>query len=282
VKDVRGKVAFITGGAGGIGMGMAHAFVAAGMKVIVADIDDEALARITTEFTDPGTCVLPIRLDVTDRYAWEIVVARAEAALGPVQVLCCNAGVSGSQVRLEDASIGSWQWAFDVNVNGTLYALRNFLPRMRASGEEGHVVITSSMLGVSARANFGTYSATKHALVGIAETLRDELAGSRIGVSVLCPGNVRTQLAENSMRLGRAVGVRVDISPEGAEQNRFGIDPRGVGNQVIDGILSDRFWLLTHGDTRAQVDARFEGILDALDNVAQAVHEDQSGDLADA
>jgi NAD(P)-dependent dehydrogenase (short-subunit alcohol dehydrogenase family) len=282
VKDLRGRVAFITGGAGGIGIGMAHAFVAAGMKVILADIDDEALARVAVEFTTPGTSVLPLHLDVTDRYAWETIVARAEAAFGPVQVLCCNAGVSGSQVPLEDIPVGSWQWTFDVNVNGTLYALRNFLPRMRARGEEGHVVVTSSILGISARPNFGTYAATKHTLVGIAETLREGLAGSRIGVSVLCPGTVRTQFAENSARLGRAVGVRVDIKPETMASIRSGIDPRDLGECVVDGIRNDRFWLFTHQDCTPEIDARFAGLFAAIEDAAAPARGGNGGDPAGA
>jgi NAD(P)-dependent dehydrogenase (short-subunit alcohol dehydrogenase family) len=261
---------------------MARAFVAAGMKVILADIDDDALARVAVEFTTPGTGVLPLHLDVTDRYAWETIVARAEAAFGPVQIVCCNAGVSGSQVPLEDVPVGSWQWTFDVNVNGTLYALRNFLPRMRACGEEGHIVITSSMLGISARPGFGMYAATKHALVGIAETLREELVGSRIGVSVLCPGNVRTQLAENSARLGRAVGVRVDIRPEAVVSLRSGADPRDVGACVVEGIRSDRFWLFTHQDCTPEIDARFAGIFAAIENAVEPVRGGEEDDPIDA
>jgi short-subunit dehydrogenase len=148
---------------------------------------------------------------------------------------------------------------------------------MRADDGEGHVVISASWLGLVARRRLGTYVATQHALVGIAETLREELAGSRIGVSVLCPRGVRSGFAANSARLGRSVGVRVDLNPELERRLRDGIEPRTVGDCVLDGIRNERFWLLPHTGDRGEVEARYEGILSALEESAELGWQDDFG-----
>jgi NAD(P)-dependent dehydrogenase (short-subunit alcohol dehydrogenase family) len=282
MEDLRGKVAFITGGASGIGLAMARAFVGAGMRVALVDIDDEALARASDEFGRPGVVVLPVRLDVTDRYTWDIAADRTEAALGPVQILCCNAGVSGSYDRIEDVGIGSWQWAFDVNVNGTLYALRTFLPRMRLENRKGRVLMTASWRGLLPEARYGTCAATKSAVIGIAETLRRELAGTSIGVSLLCPGPVRTPLAENSARFSRRVGAKVVIDPAFTELLAGGIDPDIVGEMALRAIRDNRFWVFTHPEMREEFEARSQEILAAMDEAADLAAEGDGAGLAEA
>jgi NAD(P)-dependent dehydrogenase (short-subunit alcohol dehydrogenase family) len=282
MEDLRGRAAFITGGASGIGLALARAFVGAGMKVALVDLDDDALTRAVDELARPGVVVLPVRLDVTDRYTWDIAADRVEAALGPVAVLCCNAGVGGSYDRLEDIGIGSWQWAFDVNVNGTLYALKTFIPRMRRDGRSARVLITTSWLSLVPEARYGTCAATKSALVGIAETLRRELAETAIGVSLLCPGPVRTALAENSARLSRRVGAKVVIDPAFTEQLANGIDADLVGEMALRAVREDRFWIFTHPEMRGQLEARSQEMLTAMAEAADLISHGGASDLADA
>ena len=261
MDSLKGKVAFVTGGAQGIGLALVRAFVDAGMKVAVADLDDEALSRAAAEFIEPGKVILPVRLDVTDRYMWAAAADRVEAALGPVQLLCLNAGVAGSQETLQEIGVGAWQWAFDVNVNGMLYGLKTFLPRLQNSGKDGHIVISSSWHALLSEARFGANAATQSAQLAMAETLRAELANSRIGVSVLCTGPVNTGLIPNTLRQGRRVGVRVIADNALSKRLAEGLDVDDVAQRVVRAVQRRHFWVFTHADLREPYEERAHEIL---------------------
>lgn len=271
MDNLKGKVAFVTGGAQGIGLAMVKAFIDAGMKVAVADIDDEALGHAAAEFIEPGKVMLPVRLDVTDRYMWAAAADRVEAALGPVQLLCCNAGVVGSQETLQEIGVGAWQWAFDVNVNGMLYGLKTFLPRMQAGGKDGHVVISSAWHAFLSEPHFGVNAATQSAQIAMAETLRAELADSRIGVSLLCSGPVNTRLVQNTLRQSRRVGVRVVADSAMARRLSEGIDSDDVARKVIRAIHRRDFWVFTHGELREPYEERAHEILAGIYDAPKAV-----------
>jgi NAD(P)-dependent dehydrogenase (short-subunit alcohol dehydrogenase family) len=271
MDKLRGKVAFVTGGANGIGLAMARAFVDAGMKVAIADIDDEGLSRATASFTTPGTVVLPVRLDVTDRYMWAAAADRVEAALGPVQLLCCNAGVAGSRESLQEVGIGAWQWAFDVNVNGTLYGLKTFSPRLRGSGKDCHVVISVAWNAFQAEPHSGISAATQAAQVAMAETLRQELKDTRVGVSVLCTGPVNTGLIPNTIRYSKRVGVRVVVDGSHMRRLSEGQDADEVAGRVLGAIKKKRFWVFTQNDVREGFEDRAHEILAGIYDSGRAV-----------
>ncbi len=196
MKDVAGKAAFVTGGASGIGLGMVRALASAGMRVAVADIEEEALERARVSLASTGANVFALRLDVTDRAAMAEAAERTEQAFGKVHVLCNNAGVfvSGSTVRMRYAD---WDWVLGVNVRGVVNGVQAFLPRIASHGEGGHIVNTASMAGLWSGRGGLVYNTSKFAVVGLSEAMRADLEDRNIGVSVLCPGVVDTNIFES-------------------------------------------------------------------------------------
>ncbi|MGN6454227.1 MAG: SDR family NAD(P)-dependent oxidoreductase, partial [Steroidobacteraceae bacterium] len=207
MKDVRGKVAFITGGASGIGLGIAGAFIDAGMRVVLADLRQDHIDQALAEFTGRGQArsVHAIRLDVTDRAAKAAAADETERVFGKVHVLVNNAGV-GITGPFAGITYADWDFGLAVNLGGVINGLQTFLPRIRAHGEGGHVVNTASLAAlVPMPAAFVTYVAAKAAVVAISETIRGELAAEGIGVSVLWPGPVKTKNQE--VAKNRPVGL---------------------------------------------------------------------------
>ena len=184
MDDLTGKCAFVTGGASGIGFGMAEALAGAGMKVVIADIEANALEQAAAKLKSSGAAVHAIQLDVTDRAAMESAAADAEEAFGAVDVVCNNAGVCWRGF-MTDASYDDWDWVLGVNLGGVVNGIRTFVPRLIARGEGGHVVNTASMAGLMASPGNSVYCTSKFAVVGLSEGLRKELAPKGIGVTVL-------------------------------------------------------------------------------------------------
>jgi NAD(P)-dependent dehydrogenase (short-subunit alcohol dehydrogenase family) len=196
IGDLTNKVAFVTGAAGGIGLGMARAFAEAGMKVAIADIDAKTLAEAGAELEQAGATVFTVPLDVADLASWQTAAEAVERRLGPVQILCNNAGVSTLGMKFDTISPELWRKVVDINLNGVFNGVHTFLEGMRSAGG-GHIVNTSSMGGMFGVANLSPYVATKFAVVGLSEALRAELAcfapavcaadcGARRGRSVAC------------------------------------------------------------------------------------------------
>jgi NAD(P)-dependent dehydrogenase (short-subunit alcohol dehydrogenase family) len=252
LANVKGKTAFVTGGSSGIGLGIARVLSAAGMRVVFtyrsAAHRDAALAAFPRD--NPG--VHAIALDTTDREAMGRAADEAESVFGPVHLLCNNAGV-GLPALLSQVSWQDWDWVMDVNINGVFNGIRTFLPRMRKHGEGAHIMATASAAGIVA-GTLGVYATSKFAVVGMMESLRTEMVGSNIGVSVYCPGLVRSDIFDFGRNRPAAHGAApVEAAPppvlDGAEPVDFmgsAMDPMEAGRQVLEGIRRNDLYILSH------------------------------------
>jgi NAD(P)-dependent dehydrogenase (short-subunit alcohol dehydrogenase family) len=186
MNEFKGKTAFVTGGASGIGLALCRAFGQRGMNVAIADVEVAACAEAVEMLRSEGVSAIGATCDVSDRESLANAAAKAFSEFGKVHILCNNAGVSRAG-PIEQVAASDWDWVIGVNLRGLIHGLQIFLPHMKAHGEDGHIVNTASMNGVAGAALAGPYCATKFAAVGISEVLAAELAGGPIGVSVLCP-----------------------------------------------------------------------------------------------
>jgi NAD(P)-dependent dehydrogenase (short-subunit alcohol dehydrogenase family) len=267
MRDVAGKTAFITGGGSGMGLGMAHAFVRAGMNVVIADVRADHLREAVRQFTGQSERIHALELDVSDRDAMAAAAEETIRVFGKVHVLCNNAAAALVGPLL-DATYDDWDWAISVNIGGVVNGIQAFVPKIRAHGEGGHIVTTSSMQGLFVGAVAGIYCTTKFAVVGLMEALRPELAPLGIGVSAFCPGLVNTNIHEaEATRPARYSRSRY-IQPMQARAVRFkenvlsaGMDPAEVGERVLAGIRNDDLYILTHPEYEQGVRDRFEAIL---------------------
>jgi NAD(P)-dependent dehydrogenase (short-subunit alcohol dehydrogenase family) len=278
MQDLTGRVAVVTGGASGIGRGMAEAFAARGMKIVIADIETEPLEATTAALREAGAEILGVRCDVADPASVEALRDEVLSHFGAVHVLCNNAGVAGTGgAATWEAPLAEWDWVMGVNLRGVIHGIRSFLPAMIEQGGPGHVVNTSSMAGLIHGA--GIYGVTKHAVVGLSESLWNELRGRGhpIGVSVLCPGFVRTRIIESERN--RPETPRPDPGERAAEVEMMrgimaglierGLDPLEVGNVVADAIQDERFYVLPH-PWHNMIENRMRTILDGKDPIAVA------------
>lgn len=252
-----GQAAFVTGAASGIGLGMARALVAAGAKVALADIDVERVTAAAKELADAGGTVIGVKLDVTDPDQWEAAADQAEAALGPISILCNNAGISGGK-EIEKTSLEVWRWVQRINSDGPFIGVSTFLPRFQSRGGRCHIVNTASMAGIVPMQRVGAYCAAKFANFGFSMVLRDELKGTDIGVSVLCPGTVATRIAVTSgEREAELLGQ--SANPATIEGNfaltSQGANPDRVGDQVVEAMRKGQFMIFTHRDWEPLVTA---------------------------
>ena len=267
MKDLIGRVAVVTGAASGIGLAMAKRFAASGMAVVMADIEQSALDSAATEVVATGGAeVLAARVDVSDAAAVEDLAERTYRHFGAAHVLCNNAGVGGGGAQAT-LSVAEWNWVLGVNLHGVVHGIASFLPRMMASGEEGHVVNTASMAGHLAFSGMGPYNASKYAVVGISESLFHELAGSPIGVSVLCPGWVNTRIGESSRNRPAGVPERV-ARPEDLARSEYvasvlaaGLPPSAIADLVHDAVVEETFWIFSHPEMLHGVRQRADDIL---------------------
>lgn len=265
MKHVRDKVAFVTGAASGIGLGMARAFLKADMRVVLADIRESALRDAVARLEAPAERFHMIVLDVTDRTAMARAAQQTLEVFRKVHVLCNNAGVGGN-VSIDAADYDEWDWVFGVNVGGVINGIRSFLPHIRAHGDGGHIVNTASIGGLlPLPPPAGVYSASKFAVRGISDSLRLALASSNVGVSVLCPGLVRSEIAENARRLSPTGGdAKAPPDPAQLAMLAVGMDPLHVGERVLQGIRQDEAYILPHGEFRDEVREVFDEILAAF------------------
>ncbi len=266
MRELEGKVAVVTGGGSGIGRGMVLAFAEAGMHTVVADIEVDAAVKVCDEVAGRGARAIAVRVDVADLDSVRALCDETWGAFGAAHVLCNNAGVAvfGS---IDEMTAQDWRWVLDVNLEGVVNGLQAFLPRMLAQDGEKHVVNTASIAGMAAFPTLGVYTATKYAVVGISETLRQEAASRGCGVSVLCPGAVTTRIGESGRN--RPDGLRTGAEdPPSEMQGRLadtGMDPLEVGRIVREAVRNDELYIFTHPETRAMVEARFRDIMSAFD-----------------
>ena len=273
MREVAGKVALVTGGASGIGLGIARTLARAGAKVAIADVRSEALRAAAATLAKEGLTALTVELDVSNRGAWPPAADRVEQKLGPVEILCSNAGINFVGAT-QEATYEDWDFALQINLGGAINAVRTVVPRMIANGRGGHVVITSSVSGLFTGGGAGVYVTTKYALVGFAESLRGDLKAKGIGVSVLCPGPVQSELFESTVAVRPrtlAPTGSVPIVPPGVARETtpiFTTAPTGdeIGQRVLNGIQRNDLYILTHAEIRPVLEARARALLDALPN----------------
>jgi NAD(P)-dependent dehydrogenase (short-subunit alcohol dehydrogenase family) len=269
MRDFKDKVAVVTGGASGIGLAMARRFAREGMRVVIADIEAEALAAAEREILSMGSTVLAVRTDVSKSQDVEALAARILNAFGSVHIVCNNAGVAGTTGPVWERSIGDWQWVMGVNVWGVIHGIRTFVPIMLKQGEAAHVVNTASVAGLLSSPFGGVYNATKHAIVTISEVLYAELvlAGAPIGVSVLCPGFVKTRIMDSPRnRPAELTEGMVSPSAQAFRETvrrmvEAGASPDLVADKVLDAIRDEKLYILTHLEYNERIRQRVEGIL---------------------
>ncbi|MCC6008396.1 MAG: SDR family NAD(P)-dependent oxidoreductase [Rhodobacteraceae bacterium] len=274
MKIERGCTAYVSGAGSGIGRGIALAAAARGASVAVCDIRAEAAEAVAEEVRGLGAQALAMALDVSDAAAVQAAAARIEEALGPVSLVCNNAGVAMHGVPLHEIELPDWDWVIGVNVMGVVHGIRAFVPRMLARGGPAHVVNTASIGGFQVNPDFltGAYSMTKYAVVALSEGLEQELSGSGIGVSVLAPAAVATGIHLS----GRARPERLGGATERAA-NHFvgdlihdGAAPEEIGEQVVRAVEEGSFYIFTHPETRKWIEARhrrIEGGFDAAERM---------------
>ncbi len=264
MEDLNGKVAFVTGGASGIGLGIAKAFLKQGMRVAIADINADTLEQAKEKLEHPSD-LCAVRVDVSDRAALERAADEAEAAFGKIHVLCNNAGIACSGPG-HVAPVEQWQRIMDVNLYGTFHGIQVFVPRMQRHGEGGHIVNTSSMTGMYPNRSQFVYGTSKYAITGMSEFLRDDLAGEGISVSVLCPNTIDTPASAFRPRPNDTDEIRAQRA---AYMKKHGIvleSPDAVGEMVAQGILNDELYIFTDGlQSRALIKERMGNILAAFD-----------------
>jgi NAD(P)-dependent dehydrogenase (short-subunit alcohol dehydrogenase family) len=273
MKDLREKVAVVTGGASGIGLGIARVLARAGARIALLDLEERALAPAEASVRDVGGDVVGIPADVSSRYSLDAAAQRVIENYGRVDVLCNNAGVVVLG-PLAEASAEDWRWVMGVNLMGAVNGVAAFLPHIRAQGE-GHIVNTASTQGLSAAPGLGVYTASKYAVVAYSETLRMELAPERIGVSALCPGTVNTKILEAARNRPPELAAGASAAPSSMldvlrPAVAQGLDPTRVGELVLRGIQQDAAYIVTHAETRAAFTARAKAIESAYDELARS------------
>lgn len=272
MKDFEGRVAVVTGAASGIGRGMAEAFAAAGMKVVLSDVREEALEATTRTLRDGGAEVECVVTDVREADQVEALAQRTLEAFGAVHVVCNNAGVASSSSLLWEAPLEEWRWHLDVMVMGVVHGIRSFVPILLEQGDEGHIVNTASMGGlITGSAPQAVYMTAKHGVVALTEGLQDQLAGvsDRVRCSVLCPAFVASEVFDNFETLRPAAVPTPRATPEGAQaidgMKGFlatGLPARQAGEIVLEAIRDERFYVLTHPTWASMVEARMRAIVD--------------------
>jgi NAD(P)-dependent dehydrogenase (short-subunit alcohol dehydrogenase family) len=276
MQELGGKTAFVTGGASGIGLALGRAFAQAGMRVMLADIETEALAAAVTSLRDVGPGVRGMNCDVADALSVERAAQATYQAFGNVHVVCNNAGVAAGG-GIDHISLDNWRWVLDVNLMGVLHGIRSFLPHIRGHGEGGHIVNTASMAGMTGGLGFSPYTASKFAVVGMSEGLAEQLKPHGIGVSVLCPSYVRTGIGASGRNRPQRYGPSPTLDPASpaaamvadiALRLQAGLEPDAVAARVLDAVRNDDLYVFTHADSREEADKRFAAIQAAMDKVA--------------
>jgi NAD(P)-dependent dehydrogenase (short-subunit alcohol dehydrogenase family) len=251
MQNVSGKTAFVTGGASGIGLGIAKALLGAGMNVVIADIRDDHLAAAIDELAG-GDKVLALKLDVTDRTAFSAAADAAEARFSKIHLLVNNAGVAVVGPT-ELAAYGDWDWVMGVNVGGVINGVTTMLPRILSHGEGGHIVNTSSMSGMVPVGYTTIYSTAKAAVLTMMETMRPELEPKGVICSAFCPGAVQSNIAKagetRPAELAESGYAEADKRRQsGGEHFHLYMTKEEVGERVLEGILNDELYILTHAE----------------------------------
>jgi NAD(P)-dependent dehydrogenase (short-subunit alcohol dehydrogenase family) len=270
MKDLKGRVAVVTGAASGIGRALAERLGREGMNVVLADVDEKRLAEATDAIAKTGVRAIGVKTDVSKAAEVDALAAEATKAFGAVHVVCNNAGVGVGMLSWE-RDVADWEWVLGVNLWGVINGIRTFVPKMIAQGE-GHVVNTASIAGLISAIGMGPYCATKHAVVAMSECLHHDLqmaAGGKVHVSVLCPGWVKTNIADAERT--RPASLKTNVKPPTPQEQMMGemmrsaiaggIAPDEVAGRVVEAIKEERFYIFTHPKMLGAVKKRSEEIL---------------------
>lgn len=265
--DVAAKTAVVTGGGSGIGRGMARCFATAGMNIVVADIEQAPLDEVVSELGAGGTEALGVKTDVSKLDQVEALAEAAVDRFGQVHVLCNNAGV-GIPDPVGSTSIEDWRWTLDIDLWGPIHGVHTFLPIMERQGE-GHINSTASMAGLYAGASLGAYNVAKHGVVALMASLERDLrlAKSPVHTSVLCPGPINTNIVD-SQRNRNPDSAAEHIETDAGQKFwdiltrslAEGMAPDEVGPMVLDAVVNDKFWILTHPEMASIVDKQLEAL----------------------
>jgi NAD(P)-dependent dehydrogenase (short-subunit alcohol dehydrogenase family) len=280
MKDFAGRTAFVTGGANGVGIGVVRALLAQGCKVAIADVRAESIERALKSLD--GKPVMGVEVDVSSREAMARAADAVEAKFGPVSLLFNNAGVNLFQ-SIEESSYDDWDWIMGVNLHGPINGVMTFVPRMVAAGKGGYIVNTASMAAILAAGVPGIYNTTKFAVRGMSESLRASLAPHGIGVSVLCPGLVKSyiyasdDIRPQSLKAG-AKPVDQERVKRLAAVHEYGMEPDVIAARVLDAMRENRFHIFTHPEFRDEVREVCDEILeDFRDYPVDSGHEQRLG-----
>jgi NAD(P)-dependent dehydrogenase (short-subunit alcohol dehydrogenase family) len=272
MKEFTERVAVVTGGASGIGRAMADRFAAAGMKVVLADVEEGALRQAENDMRTSGANVLGVVTDVSKAESVEALAKQTLAAFGGVHVVCNNAGVGGGFGPTWTQPLQNWEWGFGVNLWGVIHGIRTFVPIMLQQDTEGHIVNTASMAGLLSGPFMSIYNATKFAVVTISESLHLELAmqNAKVKVSVLCPGFVKTNIATSERN--RPADLQTEMPQFSEAEQSFaalmfagiaaGMPPAEVAEKVFAAIQNEQFYIFPHPEFLAAARARMEAILE--------------------
>ncbi len=266
MEDLKGKVAFITGGASGIGLAMAEAFGREGMSVMLADIEAKALTAAVEELRAKQVRAEGVICDVGSRASLRAAALETIAKFGKVHVVCNNAGVGAGGI-LGEVPESDWNWIVDVNLLGVVYGTEVFAPLIASHGEGGHFVNTASMAGMVSPPGMEPYCATKFAVVAMSEGWAGQLAGQNIGVSILCPGFVKTRIHESRRNRQDSYGPESKEAPAefAASPVLSGIPVGPVAKRVVEGIKANNLYIFTHPEFRGAVQMRFASIMAGFD-----------------
>jgi NAD(P)-dependent dehydrogenase (short-subunit alcohol dehydrogenase family) len=256
LQDLAGKVAVVTGGASGIGKGIAQALVAEGMRVVIADIEPGALDAAAAEIGAVG-----VRCDVASMQSVQALADTVRERFGTVHVVCNNAGV-GSGAKVADMTTADWDWILAVNLKGVVHGVQSFLPILRANPDGGHMVNTASMSGLRVRPGAGGYAVTKFGIVALSETLALELEmeGSKVGVTVLCPGmvhtNIKSSLRNRPSGLPKGAFTDHDIAQTELGARMRWLESIDVGRIVVRAIRNGDLYAITHPEQVTEIEER--------------------------
>jgi NAD(P)-dependent dehydrogenase (short-subunit alcohol dehydrogenase family) len=273
MKFLAPRVAFITGGASGIGQAIAAALLREGMKVAVADVDEARAQEAASAIASGGGEAMPVALDVSDRGQWEQALDRVEGALGPVALLVNSAGIGGTGTVADDDP-SRWRRVLEVNALGTFYGCHAVLARFARQTEPCHIVNVASLSGLRANPGMSSYAASKFAVVGLSDALRQELAGSSVGLSLVYPGATRTRFLENSRQ--QLLGLAHEDTPDNGVKHLLdnGMDPAKLALRVLAAIMADEYHVFTHVGDKPAIEAIFQERLAAFGATADSEFRD--------
>jgi NAD(P)-dependent dehydrogenase (short-subunit alcohol dehydrogenase family) len=268
--DISGTNAIVTGAGSGIGLAIATALAEAGANVVMADIRKDAVEQAAHGLSGTNKRVMPVRVDVTQEQSVLDALAQCERNFGKLHIACNNAGVPMHGTRMIDVPRGDWEFVIGVNIWGVIHGIRHFVPAMLRHGEEAHIVNTASVAGFQNRrgTDQGPYSMTKYAVLSLSEALEHELQDTKVGVSVLCPGPIATNIARGARnRPDHMGGPQIRATAEAALAERLaatGLDPKKVGERVVDAIRTKTFYAFVSAVPADVIKARHRRIEEAL------------------